>query len=49
LEHEIHQVTPAKCKLFNKLCQCHEWQLFQDVRTRATGPRSKFAQYLSLF
>jgi hypothetical protein len=24
LEHEIHQVTPAKCKILNKLFQHHE-------------------------
>jgi hypothetical protein len=36
-------VTPAKRKLFDKLFQCYERQLLQDVGTKATGPRSKFA------
>jgi uncharacterized protein YabE (DUF348 family) len=27
LERKIPQVTPAKCKLFNKLFECHERQL----------------------
>jgi len=40
---EIHQVTPAKCKIFDKVFQHHERQLLQDVGTRATGSRSKFA------
>ena len=44
LECEIHQVTPAKCKLCDKLFQCHERQLLQEVGTKATGPRSKFTK-----
>jgi hypothetical protein len=36
-------VTPAKRKLFDKLFQCHERQLLQDVGTKATVSRSKFA------
>ena len=44
LERKIHQVTPAKCKLFTKLFQRHKRQLLQEVMTRATGPRSKFAK-----
>jgi len=48
LEREIHQVTPAKRKLFDKLFQCHERQLLQEVGTKATGPRSKFPKHLGL-
>ena len=48
MEHEIHQVTPAKRKLFDKLFQGHERQLLQDVGTKATGPRSNFAKQLAL-
>jgi hypothetical protein len=44
LEREIHQVTPAKPKLFDKLFQHHERQLLQEVGTKATGSKSKFAQ-----
>jgi len=48
LEREIHQVTPAKCKLFDKLFERHERQQLQEVGTKATGPRSKFAKDLAL-
>jgi len=48
LEREIHQVTPAKRKLFDKLFQHHERQLLQEVGTKGTGPRSKFAKQLAL-
>jgi len=48
LEREIHQVTTAKRKLFDKLFQCHERQILQEVRTKATGPRSIFAKQLAL-
>jgi len=48
LEREIHQMTPAKRKLFDKLYECHERQLLQEVGTKATGPRSKFAKDLAL-
>jgi len=41
-------VTPAKRKLFDKLFQCHERQLLQEVRTKATGRRSKFTKDLAL-
>jgi len=44
LESEIHQVTPAKRKLFDKLFHHHERQLLQEVGTKATGPRSIFAK-----
>jgi len=47
LEREIHQVTPAKRKLFNKLFQHHERQLLQEVGTKATGPRSIFVKKLA--
>jgi len=47
LECEIHQVTPAKRKLFDKLFQRHERQLLQEVRTKATSPRPEFAQELA--
>jgi hypothetical protein len=48
LEREIHQVTPAKCKLFDKLFERHERQQLQEVRTKATGPRRIIAEYLAL-
>jgi len=48
LEREIHQVTPAKRKLFDKLFRCHKRQLLEEVGTKATGPRSKFATDLAL-
>jgi hypothetical protein len=47
LQREIHQVTPAKHKLFDKLFQHQERQLLQEVRTKATGPRSIFAKTLA--
>jgi len=47
LEREIHQVTPAKCKLHDKLFQHHERQLLQEVGTNAAGPRSIFAKTLA--
>jgi len=43
LEGEIHQVTPAKCKLFKTLFQNQERQILQEVGTKATGPRRIFA------
>jgi hypothetical protein len=48
LEREIHQVTPAKRKLFDKLFEGHERQLLQEVGTKATGLKSKFAKDLAL-
>ena len=48
LEREIHQVTPAKCKLFDKLFKRRERQLLQEVGTKVTSPRSKFAKDLAL-
>jgi hypothetical protein len=48
LRREIHQATPSKGKLLDKLFQCHERQLLQEVRTKATSPRSKFAKALAL-
>jgi len=47
LEREIHQVTAAKHKLFEKLFQHHERQILQEVRTKATGPRSILAKKLA--
>jgi len=41
-------VTPAKRKLFDKLFERHERQLLQEVGTKATGPRSKFAKDIAL-
>ena len=48
MERKIHQVTLAKRKLFDELFQCPERQLLQEVGTKATGPRSKFAKELAL-
>jgi hypothetical protein len=48
LQCEIQQVTPAKRKLFDTLFHHHERQLLQEVRTKATGPRSIFAKELAL-
>jgi hypothetical protein len=48
LEREIHQVTPAKRLLFDKLFPSQERQLLQEVRTMATHPRCKFAKELAL-
>jgi len=44
LEREIHQVTPAKSNLFDKLFQHHVWQLLQEVGTKATGLRIKLSK-----
>jgi hypothetical protein len=48
LEREIHQVTPAKRKLFDKLFQRHKRQLLQEVGTKTTSSRSNFAKELAL-
>jgi len=48
LEREIHLVTPAKRKLFDKLFKRHERQQLQEIGTKATSPRSKFAEDLAL-
>ena len=48
LEREINQVTPAKHKVFDKLFERQERHLLQEVGTKATGPRSKFAKDLAL-
>jgi hypothetical protein len=48
LQHEIHQVTAAKYKLFNRLFLRHERQLWHEVGTRATSPQSKFPKELAL-
>ena len=47
LEREIHQVTPAKRKLFDKCFQYYERQLLREAWTKATGPRGKFAKELT--
>jgi hypothetical protein len=46
LECEIHQVTPAKCKLFDKLFQHHEEQVLLEAGTKAISCRNKFAKTL---
>jgi len=43
LEREIHRVTLAKSKLFDKLFQHHKRQLLQEVVTEPTSPRCTFA------
>ena len=48
LEREIHQVTPVKCKVFDKLVQHHAQQRLQEVGTKVTGPRSIFAKDLAI-
>jgi len=40
-------VTPAKRKIFDKLFQHHERHLLREVRTKATSPRSIFANKLA--
>jgi len=47
LEREIHQMTPIKGKVFDKLIQHHERQLLEEVGTKATGLRSIFAIQLT--
>jgi len=42
------RMTPVKRKLFDKLFQCHGRQLLQEVRTKATGPKSIVAKSLAL-
>jgi hypothetical protein len=37
-EREIHLVSPAKHKYFDKLIQHHEQHQLQEVGTRVTGP-----------
>jgi hypothetical protein len=48
LEREIHQVTPVKRNIFDTLFQSHEQQQLQEVRTKATSSRSKFAKQFTL-
>jgi hypothetical protein len=48
LECEIHLVTLAKRKLFDKLFERHERQLLPEIGTKPTGPRNKFAKDLAL-
>jgi len=40
LERKIHQVTPAKHKLFHELFHHHERHLFQEVEIKATDSSS---------
>jgi len=40
-------VTRAKRQLFDKLFERHKRQLLQEIGTKATGPRSKFAKALA--
>jgi len=47
LEREMHQWTPVRRKLFDKVFQHHERQLLQEVGTKATGPRRRFAKKLA--
>jgi len=47
LECEIHQATPAKRKLFDKLFQHPEREQLHEVGTKATGPRSIFTKKLA--
>jgi len=47
LEPKIHHVKPVKRKLFNELFQHHEWQLWQEVGTKATGPTSIFTNQVA--
>jgi len=47
LEREMHQVTPAKCNLFDKLSQHDQRQLLQQVATKAAGLRRIFAKILA--
>jgi len=46
LECQIHQVTTAKRKLFDKSFQHHERQPLQEVGTKVTSPRTIFAKIL---
>jgi hypothetical protein len=48
LEREIYKVTPAKCKLFDKLFERYERQLLQEVEPKVTGSRRKLAKDLAL-
>jgi hypothetical protein len=47
LEHEIHQVTHAKRKLFDKSFQHHQRQLLLEIGTKATGPKCIFTKRLA--
>jgi len=48
LEQEIHHVRPANLNGFDKVFKFHVRQLSQEVGTKATGPRTKFAKALAL-
>jgi hypothetical protein len=47
MEREIHQVTPVRHKLFDKVFQHHKRHLLQEVESEAIGPRSTFAKKLA--
>jgi hypothetical protein len=47
LEREIHQMTPVKWEIFNKLCQHYKQQPLVTVGTKVIGPRSTFAQKIA--
>jgi len=40
-------VTPAKCSLFDKLFQYHQQNVLEEVRSKVTGPRSRFPPMLA--
>jgi len=48
LEREFHPLIAAKRKVFDKSFECHERQLLQEVGSKASGRRSKFAKDLAL-
>jgi hypothetical protein len=41
-------LIPVKHRLLDKFLECHEGQQLQEVGTKATDPRSKFAKDLAL-
>ena len=48
MEHRIQQVTPAKPKHLDKLVHHHVQQPLEEVKYKATGPRSIFGKELTL-
>jgi len=44
---QIHQLTPAKCKLFDNLYQHHEQHLLQEVGTEAASRWCRLAKTLT--
>jgi hypothetical protein len=47
LEHEIHQVIPLERKHYDNSFRRHKRQLFHEVGTSETSPRSTFANKLA--